>query len=407
MEEDMLDTAFIWSDNWHIEDGKAWFVEGWRNALFCLDLNTKICEYIAPIPKLEAKTFRRNPRATKIGNDINCMPDLGNCIWIYQIEEEKFLQMKINNLKRKRVSIYDYWKCENRLYAVALGQQQILEINLEEKKICAYYTICNYDEENLERSVKVGLDIYTVSGISNRVYQFNIKTKQTVEHTLTGIEGKLNTICFDGRKFWLSGNRREIYVWDKENNVTEILRNLPNDFGMYDFFGKTEEILDQKSDIYNTFAFMEARVAGSCIWFIQFRTNQIIYVDINTYQIHVLEMQDERETKESLQNNKLVSKYLLQYLLEERYLGLFSIKNNWIVEIDTDSLQIEVKKFLFDYENYVDKLQDYTFEENRPIEMKTFGYLLAENNRKISMTEKIEVGARIYHQTVTNIGDGL
>ncbi len=403
MEEDMRGTAFIWSDNWYVEDGKAWFVEGWGNALCCLDLNTQICECIALIPRYEVKTFRRNPRVIKIGSEIYCMPDLGNYIWVYQIDCAKFLQIEIYNPKHERISICDYWKCGNRLYAVAMGLSQVIEINLEGKNICAYYTICNSDKESLERSIKVGSDIYTVSGTSNRVYQFNLETKESIEHILPEIEGKMNTICYDGRKFWLGGNRREVYVWDKKKNIIETLRNFPKGFGMYDFSGDMEEALDQESEIYNASAFIESRVIERCVWFISFHTNKIIYVDIDSYIIRALEMPDEKETKESLRSHSMASKYLLQYILEDRYLGLFSVKNNWVVEIDTKNFQAKVKKFSFDYGKYVNKLEEYVFEENKLIDRKAFKYLLTTNIRKRCEIEKINVGEKIYNQIKLNL----
>lgn len=35
-------------------------------------------------------------------------------------------------------------------------------------------------------------------------------------------------------------------------------------------------------------------------------------------------------------------KYLLEYILSERYIGLFSLKNRWIIEIDTKELKYKI-----------------------------------------------------------------
>ena len=58
-------SSFFWSDNWHIENGKAWFVDGERNVLFCLNLEKKECEYIKEIPDSDKNTFRLNPKCMK------------------------------------------------------------------------------------------------------------------------------------------------------------------------------------------------------------------------------------------------------------------------------------------------------------------------------------------------------
>ena len=37
-------TFFPWSDNWYIENDKAWCIDGERNLLYCIDLDLKECK---------------------------------------------------------------------------------------------------------------------------------------------------------------------------------------------------------------------------------------------------------------------------------------------------------------------------------------------------------------------------
>lgn len=92
------------------------------------------------------------------------------------------------------------------------------------------------------------------------------------------------------------------------------------------------------------------------------------------------------------------SKYLIQYVAEERYLGLFSLKNNWLVEIDTKELRFEIKNFRFDYERYADELLDYVFIENKEMDRDVFRYLLAVGKQNENVMKNGEVGKQIYQK---------
>ena len=388
---------FIWSDGWCIEDGMAWFVDGRRNILYCLDLITGECKYTAEIPYGDRGTFRSAPRVLKVGNEIFCMPDIGTDIWIYDIKASEFSHLSVNNSDGVRVSCISFWQYDNKIFTLATGLNQIIEINICEKTIDDYYPIIDTPKEKLGRSVKVGSDIYVVSTLSNKVYQFNLDLKTPVIHILPGVEDGLYTICFDGTKFWLSGYRKEIYVWDKERNNVETLCDFPDDFGEYDFAGKEEAILNCERAKYDVTAFIESIVIGNYVWFIPFKTNKIIYIDRDTYKMQIFKMRNEDENRDSLTINAMAHKYLVQYVSDERYLGLFSLKNDWLVEIDTKEFEVEVKNFSIDYEKYADGLKEYVFWDNNETDFDVFLYLMVAGKKKGNVMKK-EVGKRIHDQ---------
>lgn len=337
----------IWSTNWCIDEGIAWFIDGQRDTLFHVDLESMECEYVAKLPNLEKDKYLLNPLCIKIGNKIFCMPDKGSNIWIYDIKKQSFKKIAINNQNKTRFLITDFWEYENRLVILSRGLKKIIEIDADNGVITNYYTICDDIEEELAKSIKVGSDIYCVSTRANRIYQFNLISKNTIIHTISGIEGGINTICFDGDKFWMSGCRKEIYIWEKKNNSVEILRSLPDQFGIYNFEGTGEGVLDCEATVYNTFAFCYAVIIGQNVWFIPSQTNKIVYVDKDTYQIFDFVVEMEEETRESLSKNDLAIKYYPEYVSDNRYIGLFSVKNRYILEIDALKLKSKVKSYVF------------------------------------------------------------
>lgn len=349
------DYTFLWSDNWYIENNKAWFVDGYFNILSCLDLESNECTYVAEVPSLSSNKFRQNPRCIKIDSEIFCMPDLADSIWVYNLENLSFNEIKIKNQSGERLSVTGFWKVNNKLFVLSVGLKKMIEIDIKKKSIDNYYILCDAKDEMVAKNVRVGMDIYFVSAGSNQIYQFNLESRKTSVYTIPKINDRLYAISYDGCKFWLSGYHKKIYIWDKKNNSTEILENFPKGFGVYDFSGERENILDCEAEVFDFPAFIDIEAVGQHIWFIPFQTNEILYVDKDTYQIDILEMKEEKETKQSLSMRHMETKYLMQYVTEDSYIGLFSLKNNYIVEINTVEKNEIIRKCSCDYE-YLKKI---------------------------------------------------
>lgn len=391
---------FIWSDGWYIENGKAWFVDGQRDVLCCLDLKTRECEYVVQIPNSKTNKFRLNPRCVKRQNDIYCLPDIGDKIWIYNLDNAYFKNIEIDNPNKDRLIITDLWEFNNKLFIVSVGLKKIIEIDPKLKVIDNYYTICINDNEKIANSVKVEADIFSVSAVSNKVYQFDLELKKVTVHTISEAAGAFHTISYDGCNFWLSGYNKAIYVWNKDKHEIKVITEFPHDFGIYDFVGKKKTILDCENNVYDVPTFLMSRAVGQYVWFVPFQTNQVLYVDKKTHEINVLEISEEIETRESLSNNTMASKYLLQYILDERYLGLFSFKNNCIYEIDSVTRKSMRLRFLFST-NYIDKyLFQQKFLESNMYHRVLFNHLILRKeagNHEQSERSKT-IGKMIYEQ---------
>lgn len=337
---------FVWSDNWYIEDHMAWFVDGELNLLFCYDLDKEEANFIAEIPDINPGRFRLNPRCIKNGNEIYCMPDMGSSIWIYDLEQGFFQEIQVKNLDNVRLCICRFWKYNGKIFALSCGLKEIIEINLEKKEIDNYYKICVEPELTIIDGIMVDTGVYCIAAPYNYIYQFDLDKKKTVVHKLKGIEDCLNTITYDGNKFWLSGYRKKLYIWDKKDDFLEIIEKFPLEFGIYDFTNNGEFLLDCETEKYEVSVFLQSIVLKEYVWFIPFRTNKILYVNTYTNQIHTLDIKEEEETRESLLKNIMLHKFLLQYVRDNRYIGLFSFKNMSILEIDTLKKTVERKNYL-------------------------------------------------------------
>ncbi len=337
--------AFTWSDNWHVEGDKAWLVSGMHNILLCLDLKMKECESAVSIPEESSSKFRLTSYCIKCGDNIFCLPDTGKAIWIYNIRENGFSKIILDNPQNVRLAVYDFWMHDHKLFVVSNGLGQIIEIDIINKKVKDTYTLC---EGGIRKSIKVGTDIYSLSNAGNEVCQFDLIKKTVTSYILPNIGRKFFTFCYDNEKFWLSGYGKELYVWKKGETTIKTINGFPKEFGVYNFSKETNGETDCVKDEYELPAFLYSVSVGEHVWFIPFQTNKIVYVDKKSYELNVFETEGETETKQSLLGRTvLASKYLLEYIHENRYIGLFSIKNNYILEIDTWEKKTEIKKYTF------------------------------------------------------------
>lgn len=340
-------SIFPWSDNWWVENDEAWFVLGAKNILCRFNLNTNKCKLLAGIPDLSKSKFRLTSYCMKYKNDIYCMPVCGKSIWIYNLENNNFLEIHVDNAPEEGLDIYDFWEHKGRIFAVSIRLKKIIEINVIKRKIENYYDLCR--EDSITRSVKAGTAIYSLSGTEEKIYRFDLDTKEETAYQLPRIGRRFNTIAFDGNNFWMGGYRKEIYLWNEKKNTVDIYSGFPSGFGMYSFEEDTDSEVDYPSDGSEVPAFLHSVAAGKYIWFIPFQTNKIIYINKECHKPYAFEIAEEIENKESLsERTELKAKYLLEYVKDNRYIGLFSIKNNRIVEIDAVGLTYKWYDYRFD-----------------------------------------------------------
>ncbi|MBD5476930.1 MAG: hypothetical protein HDR17_13290 [Lachnospiraceae bacterium] len=333
---DNRDETFIWSDGWWIEGSNAWFVCGMSNVLFCIDLNTGSCEDIAYIPDPDDNTYRQTPFCLKYDRDIFCIPGFGQNIWIYNLDNKQFVSISIDKPERLQLTS-QFWIWGDSVLIVPANWNKIIEVSISKKTIKNYYTVCM--EDTIKKAVLTGDNIYMVSSSSSRIYQFDIVTKKTRMHILPCAEKKLATICFDGKKFWMGGYQKEVYIWEKESNKFMTIDNFPIDFSLKDIMGNID------SDRTKRPVFKYSIVVGEYIWFIPTQADKIIYADKENATLFSFEICDEEETEESIFLNQLwtIANYLLEYVRDNRYIGLFSAKSGRILEIDARNLSYQWK----------------------------------------------------------------
>lgn len=335
---------YCWSDNWLADDNKIWFMTGETDRLFCFDKDTKECVLVSEIPENSPAGFRGHSRSVKKENRIFCLPNFGENIWCYDISCGLWEMIPVKNGKETEIFCWDAWLIQDKLYAVSRGLRKILELDIQTRDI-SYHEICADTTQIVSGGVLKDRCIYIVCSSPASIYKFDCSDKKKEMYLLSEIHDQLQTICFDGRKFWMSGRKKKIYVWEEETGETTILDGFPDSFGIYNFSGKYEKVLNCEEVEADVPMFQTSVYVGSYVWFIPFQTNKILYIDKDDFSINVFPMENEEQTEEDVAMQLLQHKYLLEYVWDGRYIGLYSLKNRWMLEIDSRELQYHVMDY--------------------------------------------------------------
>lgn len=397
----MQDMKFPWSDNWWIEEDKAWFCAGDINALFCVDMNSGQCEFVARVPECDFRNFRLYSYCIKYGDNIFCLPNIADCIWCYDLKKEIWEKIEIGNKNQIVMSTTAYWKMGSRVWLSEDRTDRIFQVNLEKKVIEKEYHFLSSGSEVFDGCILVENELYCIA--DDKVYCINTDNADTRAYEIFDAKAGLATICYDGCNFWISGFYKEIYVWNPEQGIMKILTEFPKQFGIYNFNKSGSALVDYDS-FYSTELpfFLVSIPLGKYIWYIPLQSNDILYIDKETYKINVLEIKGERESEESLQRAFNI-KYLWQYIREDRYIGLYSLKRQLIFEIDTVDLDVKNQNYklsdqafltIAQADGYYDGRR--MFRESEEKEQLFFAAMLSMNSKnKINSLQNI--GEFIYH----------
>lgn len=327
----------FWCNNIWVEDNLGWFLPETMNALFQINMQTGDSRLLVKFPDFKYPTIRKNPICIKYGREIWCFPDLGDCIWIYDLDDMRINKIEKSILTDAALNIRTCWKSKNFLFAVSKGLKKIIKISLREKKFLQVYDISANSEAEIKENICVKQSIYIVTSEKSVIYEFNMTTETLTRHSLPESIELINTIAFDGEDFWFSGYKKEVYIWNKNQNSVRKADSFPSDFGQYLFASKSKEIVDYQTELYNVPTFNRCINSENYIWFIPFKTNRILFVDKTTYAVKSFVIDEENEDRESLKSYRLQHKFMILYSTDN-LLGLYSHKNKAILEINTKLL---------------------------------------------------------------------
>lgn len=376
---DKKNESIIWSDNWWIEGMYAWFVPGEDNILLMADFEKREISLVDRLP-IKKTGFRMYPRCIKSKQYIFCLPTYEKDIFRYDCKNKRWKKISLSCENEKKAMITDFAVRKNKLYVVSKGLLKIIIINIEEGIVTDEYKIGKKGEV-IGRSVFTNDYIYISSSFYPLIYEFDIHTNKINQFQVNGLNDIINTLCFDGDAFWISGRKRTVYSWKKKNNKIDTFKNFPNMFGEYNFSESYDQLLNIESEKYMFPIFLESIAVGGFVWFIPYKTNKILYIGKKDDHIREFVVDEEINNQSELKQCLMSAMYLLLYVREERYIGIYSLKNESILEIDAKRMSYQTLKFGFD-EDVMKLFLNKTMNENRKADIRIFRLLLGGHLEK-------------------------
>ena len=222
--------TMISNDNMYVDNNETWFISRDTGELYKWDVLTEECQYIADIPANSVSAYRINPTVVKYKEHIICLPDIGECIWIYDLMQSTLKKVTVNNLNNTRLGVFFIFAIDTTMWAVSGGLKSLLEIDMKNEQIRNYYRLTDNASELFACEFpKVGHNIYFFSQTKSMFCEFDTISKKTIEYEPKKLGKVINTICYDGECFWFSDYDGCIYRWNKNKNETDYCGTPPHD----------------------------------------------------------------------------------------------------------------------------------------------------------------------------------
>ncbi len=328
------------NDHVYVEDGNMWFVGRVNNELYKGNIATEFCELVTQIPLSGKLGFRINPLCIKFDNRIICLPDTGEYIWIYDLEEKKFKQLSILNPNAVRIDIEYCWIINRILWIWSYRLKQLMELDLDNDTIKNYYKISNNAEEDYAyQAAAYQNNIYIMSVENSKLYEFNTTCKQMKKYELPHIDDRINTIVFDSSNLWLSGTQKCIYAWD--GTSVHYYNSFPSEF---------EVIKDHSATgLYQKMLFKTSICLNEYLCFIPWNfpetiCNSVLFVNRESHEMKAVKLYAEEDDGRG--------DYTFEYVIDGRYIGIYYSRNVFISEIDTFDFTIKEKAMQFSLDSY-------------------------------------------------------
>lgn len=259
------------------------------------------------------------------GRDARC------AISLFNLEKGEWSYINIDEDKREWLDFRetDVFEYNGYLYAFS-SQLVVLKINIENKNIkFLFYPNIKSDEDMKGEITIIDNMIYIPIRHNNKIYKFDLSTEQweviTVNTELKGID----TLCFDGELFWMTGVGRMICAWDEKKNMSIYFNKFPLKF---------KKLVNREDE--QGFWFNSSIAYGNSIYFIPCDANMVIEFDIEHSEINEFLIKDEWEEKEDIREGRFSAIKYMGAKKKDNIIMMLSNKNKNLILIDMLSKKV-------------------------------------------------------------------
>lgn len=338
----------IENDQMYIDGSKAWFVDRNTNELVTMDIDTGKCTYKVQIPITAEDAFRCNPSIYVYEQKVFLLPDYGKEVWLFDAEEEKLYQIELINKDKVAIQTSAKWVYNKRLYFISIGLRKLVVIDIQTKTAVRYVDIFDVIGTFSPAFERIENTVYLASRTSNIILELDLETESMKYYSIPEMIGGIGTICFDGKAFWLSGCEKKICEWNKEDNTVRSFKDFPDDFYVYDRTNVPIRTYNEK-DVMPFPIFLNSILLK----------NKILFVPWNMPQVYSTEMVcmnlcDNTTTSIKIIDNDKYAMCTYEYIRDGAFIGVLSSENNYITEINIETLETKQQQMYID-EEYLER----------------------------------------------------
>ena len=126
------------------------------------------------------------------------------------------------------------------IYFIGEDQSEIIYLDMDKMEL----SVCSAWKElaagNSSDQKNIGLHTYDLCVVNqilwapvnhkNHILELDLRTREARIHKVDVPDMQFVTICFDGINFWLTGEKRQIIIWNSNMEVTDIIEEFPDHF---------------------------------------------------------------------------------------------------------------------------------------------------------------------------------
>lgn len=340
----------IWSMKWHIENRDAWFVGGQNDFLFHYSKDSNVITFLGQIPN-NIGNYKGHPLCIKNNNSIYCLPDTGNNIYRYSIENSKWECIKLVLDSVKRIGICCANVIDNKIVMLSSGLAKILVLDTDSLRITEKAILPDMQSYKGE-IVGDWNGSKLIIAFENNIIIFDYDIDQIVKKYQVPIDDKIKYIRVINNDVFFWGLKKRIYNINLQLDKINIYDKFPETFGEYQSAENGWDLITN-TNCFEYPVFIDVIGTQQRKWFIPFMGNEILFLDNDSDEgLKVFNIKEEIVNDTKLYHEwNWAGRYLVQGIIGDRFIVLYSFTNNCYIEIDTDSNSYRIFRSEFDQDS--------------------------------------------------------
>lgn len=259
----------------------------------------------------------------------------------YEYHSKKWEYINVEECKKEWLLFREESVFEFNGYLYIFSQSLvILKVNIEKRTIeYLFYPGMRPEDDIVGEIEAVGGKIYIPMQHSNKIFIFDLCT-EIIQSIVVNTELKgIETLCFDGQVFWMTGIGKMICSWNERHNKSVSYCNFPQNFDKY---------MEREGE--EGWWFIQSFYYKNFVYFVPSYANMILEMNIHTKVIREIFVEGEEENEESRDKfGRNVNVKYARTKQKDNMLMMLSSKNKNLVLLDLDTREIKKIEYETNY----------------------------------------------------------